>query len=60
MSDVSQRLRDEVVLRAGNRCEYCGLSQIGHSCLAFGRKKPCEGDIRRRERRFALDDREPN
>lgn len=29
MSDISLRLREEVVLRAGNRCEYCGLSQLG-------------------------------
>jgi hypothetical protein len=29
MSDVSDALRDQVVLRAGNRCEYCGLSQLG-------------------------------
>ena len=29
MSDVSAALRDEVALRAGNRCEYCGLSQVG-------------------------------
>jgi 5-methylcytosine-specific restriction endonuclease McrA len=29
MSDVTSTLREEVTLRAGNRCEYCGLSQIG-------------------------------
>jgi hypothetical protein len=29
MSDISPTLRAEVVLRAGNRCEYCQLSQIG-------------------------------
>ncbi len=29
MSDVSAALRDEVSLRAGDRCEYCGLSQVG-------------------------------
>jgi hypothetical protein len=29
MSDVSASLRAEVVLRAGNRCEYCRLSQLG-------------------------------
>ena len=29
MSDIAASLRDEVVLRAGGRCEYCGLSQIG-------------------------------
>jgi hypothetical protein len=29
MSDLSPDLRAEVVLRAGNRCEYCGLSQLG-------------------------------
>lgn len=29
MSDIPPSLRDQVVLRAGNRCEYCGLSQVG-------------------------------
>src|SRR5689334_23245729 len=29
MSDISASLREEVVLRAGNRCEYCRLSQVG-------------------------------
>lgn len=29
MSDVSASLHAEVVLRAGNRCEYCRLSQLG-------------------------------
>ena len=29
MSDMPAALRDEVVLRAGDRCEYCGLSQVG-------------------------------
>jgi hypothetical protein len=29
MSDVAASLRDEVVRRAGDRCEYCGLSQAG-------------------------------
>lgn len=29
MSDISPSLRAEVVLRAGNRCEYCQLSQLG-------------------------------
>ena len=29
MSDIPAPLRDQVVLRAGNRCEYCGLSQAG-------------------------------
>jgi hypothetical protein len=29
MSDVSASLHVEVVLRAGSRCEYCGLSQLG-------------------------------
>lgn len=29
MSDISPSLHDEVVLRAGNRCEYCQLSQLG-------------------------------
>jgi hypothetical protein len=26
---IPQSLRDRVSLRAGNRCEYCGLSQVG-------------------------------
>src|SRR4051794_6432306 len=29
MSDIPASLRAEVVLRAGNRCEYCQLSQLG-------------------------------
>lgn len=29
MSDISPGLHAEVVLRAGNRCEYCRLSQLG-------------------------------
>jgi 5-methylcytosine-specific restriction endonuclease McrA len=29
MSDIARNLHDEVVLRAGNRCEYCQLSQLG-------------------------------
>src|SRR5262245_39908367 len=29
MSDIPSSLREEVVLRAGNRCEYCQLSQLG-------------------------------
>ena len=29
MSDISSGLHAEVVLRAGNRCEYCRLSQLG-------------------------------
>ena len=29
MSDIPADLRARVVLRAGNRCEYCALSQIG-------------------------------
>ena len=29
MSDVPVALREVVVLRARNRCEYCGLSQLG-------------------------------
>jgi hypothetical protein len=29
MSDISPELHAEVVLRARNRCEYCGLSQLG-------------------------------
>ena len=29
MSDIPLRLRDEVVRRAGERCEYCHLSQRG-------------------------------
>ena len=33
MSDISPSLREEVVLRAGNRCEYCGLSQLGQEAV---------------------------
>ncbi len=29
MSDIPAHLRNEVVMRAGSRCEYCGLSQAG-------------------------------
>jgi len=29
MSDVSPGLREEVMRRAGYRCEYCGLAQVG-------------------------------
>lgn len=29
MSDISAGLHAEVVLRAGQRCEYCRLSQVG-------------------------------
>jgi hypothetical protein len=29
MSDITTSLREEVTLRAGNRCEYCRLSQVG-------------------------------
>jgi hypothetical protein len=29
MSDIPRGLAELVVLRAGNRCEYCGLSQLG-------------------------------
>jgi hypothetical protein len=29
MSDIPPGLHAEVVLRAGNRCEYCRLSQLG-------------------------------
>ena len=29
MTDIFAALRGDVVLRADNRCEYCGLSQIG-------------------------------
>jgi hypothetical protein len=29
MSDISASLHEEVVLRAGQRCEYCRLSQLG-------------------------------
>lgn len=29
MSAIPATLRDEVTLRAGHRCEYCGLSQAG-------------------------------
>src|SRR5436309_3070003 len=29
MGDISPSLHAEVVIRAGNRCEYCRLSQLG-------------------------------
>jgi hypothetical protein len=29
MSEIPRALADEVILRAGSRCEYCGLSQLG-------------------------------
>ncbi|MGL4419422.1 MAG: HNH endonuclease [Gemmataceae bacterium] len=29
MRDIPAALRDEVILRAGSRCEYCGLAQAG-------------------------------
>lgn len=29
MSDISASLHTEIVVRAGNRCEYCRLSQLG-------------------------------
>jgi hypothetical protein len=29
MSDITTSLREEVTLRAGHRCEYCRLSQLG-------------------------------
>jgi HNH endonuclease len=29
MADFPSRLRQEVIQRANNRCEYCGLSQLG-------------------------------
>ncbi len=29
MSDIPAALRDEVIVRAGSRCEYCRLSQAG-------------------------------
>ena len=29
MSDIPSSLQAEVVLRSGNRCEYCRLSQLG-------------------------------
>jgi hypothetical protein len=33
MSDTSPSLRDELVLRARNRCESCGLSQLGQEAV---------------------------
>jgi hypothetical protein len=33
MTVISSRLRDQVVSRAGNRCEYCGLSQVGQEAV---------------------------
>lgn len=29
MSDIPALLRNRIVLRAGDRCEYCGLAQVG-------------------------------
>ncbi len=29
MSDITQALQEQVILRARNRCEYCQLSQLG-------------------------------
>lgn len=29
---VPARLRRQVIARAGDRCEYCGLSQLGQAC----------------------------
>jgi hypothetical protein len=33
MTAISNRLRAQVVRRAGNRCEYCGLSQTGQEAV---------------------------
>jgi hypothetical protein len=33
MSDITSSLREEVTLRAGNRCEYCRLSQLGQEAM---------------------------
>jgi hypothetical protein len=33
MSDIPTSLREEVTLRAGNRCEYCRLSQLGQEAI---------------------------
>jgi len=33
VSDIPDALREEVTLRAGNRCEYCRLSQLGQEAL---------------------------
>jgi hypothetical protein len=33
MSDISKSLREEVALRAGQRCEYCQLSQLGQEAV---------------------------
>jgi 5-methylcytosine-specific restriction endonuclease McrA len=33
MTAISSRLRAQVVRRAGNRCEYCGLSQAGQEAV---------------------------
>jgi HNH endonuclease len=33
MTTISSRLRTDVVRRAGNRCEYCGLSQAGQEAV---------------------------
>ncbi len=42
MSDIPAPLREQVVLRAGHRCEYCGLSQAGQetaSAYSIGQSK---------------------
>lgn len=31
MTDISSSLRSQVEQRAGQRCEYCGLSQAGQA-----------------------------
>lgn len=33
MTNIPPRLRTEVVLRAGDRCEYCKLSQLGQEAM---------------------------
>jgi len=33
MSGVSDSMREQVVLRAGNRCEHCQLSQVGQEAI---------------------------
>jgi hypothetical protein len=33
MSNVGPKLREQVIHRAGNRCEYCGLSQVSQEAV---------------------------
>jgi hypothetical protein len=33
MSGISATMKEQAMRRAGNRCEYCGLSQLGQEAL---------------------------